>query len=168
MDIVCKPLNYPRGQPNKACPVTAIVFGCPRLGNQGFGNLFSKQTKLQILRVTNDQDPIPKSPPADEYIHIGIELRINTLNSPYLKQPKETVHELEVYLHGVAGTQGINSKKYEVEGIRDIVLVNKTLDGLKDEYAIVPKWFTPQNKFMVQNPDTGAWTLMDEPEEDED
>lgn len=49
-------------QPNKVIPVTAFVFACPRVGNEGFGNVFFGLENLHVLRVTNDQDIVPKQP----------------------------------------------------------------------------------------------------------
>lgn len=163
-DIVCNGYNKPTGQPDKACLVTVIAFASPRLGNQGFKNVFSSLENLHALRVTNDKDPFPDLP--RDYIHVGEELRVNTLVSPYLKKPEVTVHELEVYLHGLAGTQGVNSNDFKLEVHRDLALVNKTLDGLNDDLKVVAKWWTEKNRSMVQG-DDGSWVLDDHEEDDD-
>ena len=98
MDIVLNSLK-----PDNESLVTVIVFGAPRVGNEAFSAIEVAKDKLQILRVTNELDPTPKLVPAvDYYKSIGKELRINTINSPHLKNPKLTAGELEVYLYGVA------------------------------------------------------------------
>lgn len=163
-DIVCNGYNKPTGQPDKACLVTVIVFASPRLGNQGFKNVFSSLENLHALRVTNDKDPFPDHP--RDYIHVGEELRVNTLVSPYLKKPEFTLHELEVYLHGLAGTQGVNSNDFKLEVHRDLALVNKTLDGLNDDLKVVANWWTEKNRSMVQG-DDGSWVLDDHEEDDD-
>ncbi|KAK9927645.1 hypothetical protein M0R45_024821 [Rubus argutus] len=121
-DIVRNQHNTLADQPNKVIPVTAIVFASPRLGNEGFEKVFSGLKNLHVLRVTNDQDLVPKLP-YGAYDHVGKELRIDTLKSPYLKViPEKNVeerlgsfHDLQVYLHGVAGTQGIESDDFKLE-----------------------------------------------------
>ncbi|KAL5577369.1 hypothetical protein UlMin_019068 [Ulmus minor] len=162
---------------NKTCPVTAIVFASPRVGNKGFRNVFSALNNLNVLQVINDHDWIPKLPPSsilgydDE--HVGQELIIDTTKSEYLKVPKETtLHELEVYLHGVAGTQGKDGD-FKLEVARDLALLNKTIDGLNDKILchVFPKWWTEKirKKMCVVQLDDGSRVLMDgEIDEDDD
>lgn len=160
-------------QPNKVIPVTAFVFACPRVGNEGFGNVFSGLENLHVLRVTNDQDIVPKQPETADYVHVGKELRFDSVKSPFMKVIPDVVikekvgilHDLEVYLHGVAGTHGINSSDFKLEVDRDLSLVNKYIDGVKDEYNIVAEWWTEKNKSMIQTSD-GFWVL-DDHEKDE-
>ena len=162
-DIVQNGYNIPKDRPNKVFPVTAIVLASPRLGNTGFAATFSALNNLHVLRVRNKKDPIPDLPvPIPiilDYVHVGQELVIDTLESPYLKDADKTVHELEVYLHGVAGTQG-SAGGFRLEVNRDISLVNKRLDGLKDQYLEVARWWVEKNKGMVQL-DDGSWVLKD-------
>ncbi|KAF4374758.1 hypothetical protein F8388_020279 [Cannabis sativa] len=162
-DVTYNSYNKPTGRPDKAFPVTAIVFASPHLGNNGFKATFSNLNNLHVLRVRNKRDPVPDLPvPIPivlDYVHVGQELVIDTLLSPYLKEAERTVHELEVYLHGVAGTQG-SSGGFRLEVERDIKLVNKRLDGLKDEYVVTSMWWVEKNKGMIQL-DDGSWVLMD-------
>ncbi|KAL6279656.1 hypothetical protein ACE6H2_016537 [Prunus campanulata] len=168
-DIAYNGYNKPtNNQSNKVGLVTAIVFASPRIGDPGFQDVVLGLKNLHVLRVSNDQDPVPKLPivPFENYVHVGQELIIDTLKSPYLKKPNDTVHELEVYLHGVAGTQGKNND-FKLEVNRDLALVNKTLDGLKDELNVLPKWMTERNYSMAQRED-GSWVLDDHEKDDED
>lgn len=124
-DIVHNGYNTLTDQPDKVIPVTAIVFASPLLGNEGFKKVFSGLKNLHVLRVTNDKDAVPNLPISLqlelEYVHVGKELRIDTLKSPYLKVIPEknveerlgSLHDLQVYLHGVAGTQGIESDDFK-------------------------------------------------------
>nr|POF23900.1 phospholipase a1-ii 1 [Quercus suber] len=68
-------------------------------------------------------------------------------------------HNLEGYLHGVAGKHGTLGG-FRLEVHRDIVLVNKTMDGLKEEYPVLASWRYVKNKGMVQQAD-GSWKMMD-------
>ncbi|KAL7211660.1 hypothetical protein ACSBR2_014501 [Camellia fascicularis] len=111
VDIAANELNNPRNRQNKACPVTAFVFGSPRIGDSSFKEVFS-----------------------------GLK------NSEYLKclGNLQSWHNLEAYLHGVAGTQGSKGG----------------FECLNDDNFIPPSWWCENNKGMVQQPD-GSWKLMD-------
>ena len=165
-DIVVNGYNKPKDHPNKTFPVTAIVFASPRLGDKSFLNCFSNLKYLNVLRVTNDLDPVPKLPPnlIFGYEHVGQELVIDTTKSEYLKNPITTLHELEVYLHGVAGTQG-KSGGFKLEVARDLTLVNKTIDGLSDKVTshIFVKWWTEkvEKKMGMAQLDDGSWVFLD-------
>ncbi|PRQ18232.1 putative carboxylic ester hydrolase [Rosa chinensis] len=167
-DIVCNGHNKPTDQSDKLIPVTAIVFASPRLGDEGFEKVFSGLENLHVLRVTNDQDIVPKLPLDSKYVHVGKALIIDSLKSTYLKVIPESdkvrrlssLHDLEVYLHGVAGTQGTESNDFKLEVNRDLALVNKYIDLLKDEHKVVGSWWTEKNKSMSQM-DDGSWVLDD-------
>lgn len=181
-DIVYNGYNKPTEKPNKAYLVTAIVFGSPRVGNGGFDRVFSSLDNLHSLRVRNKNDAVPDLPnniipecmdpnSVNRYVHVGKELVIDTDKSPYLKDSNKTAvmdHVLEVYLHGIAGTQGKDgSARFELKANRDLALINKSCDALKDDYGVVANWLVEKNKSMVQMSD-GKWVLMDREVDDDD
>ncbi|KAI9096369.1 hypothetical protein K1719_026088 [Acacia pycnantha] len=163
VDIVSIGFNIQEDdESQKACPVTAFVFASLRVGDSHFHEIFSAQKDLRTLRIRNREDIVQRLPIL-HFAEVGEELEINTQKSNFLKHSGsyKVLHNLEVYLHGVAGTQG---KK---EGFKDIALVNKNLGVLKDEYHIPKSWRIDQNKGLVQQPD-GTWKLQDPDSEEDD
>ncbi|KAJ4703619.1 Phospholipase A1 [Melia azedarach] len=157
MDIVANRYNRPSNGIGKACPVAAIVFASPRVGDEGFKRVYSTLDDLHILRITNINDKITDLPPkVFAYVDVGVELTIDRKKSPYLNE-KASPHNLELYLHTVAGTQGIEGD-FQLAVPRSISLVNKSMDGLKDEYKVPVNWWVKKNKTMVQH-DDGSWEL---------
>ncbi|KAE9613128.1 hypothetical protein Lal_00027535 [Lupinus albus] len=112
-------------------PVAVFSFGGPRVGNKAFGNRITSKN-VKVLRIVNSQDVITRVPGifvSEEleqkiknskvgnmvdmleqntplgYSHVGVELRVNTKMSPYLKPDADMAccHDLEAYLHLVDG-----------------------------------------------------------------
>lgn len=167
VDLVANNINIPKSSPKNPCLVTAILFASPRVGDFNFKNIISKYDhSLKLLRVCNALDVVLHYPPIG-YCHVGKELSIDTIRSPYLKFPGNfwTWHNSEAYLHGIAGGQG-SEEEFKLVVDRDLSLLNKHWDNLKDEYLIPAFWWTLRNKGMVQQSD-GSWLLMDHEMDDD-
>ncbi|XP_060193740.1 phospholipase A1-IIgamma-like [Lycium barbarum] len=165
VDIAYNGIN--KSSNGKEFLVTAFPFASPKVGDLNFQKAFSKLKSLRVLRIHNLLDIVPKYPPIG-YFDVGEELLIDTTKSPYVKPPGEPVswHLLEPYLHGVAGIQGLGPlASFKLEVNRDISLVNKQWNILKDEYCIPGLWWVEKNKGMVQQED-GSWLLLDRDEYD--
>ncbi|CAN1150033.1 Phospholipase A1-IIgamma [Linum perenne] len=155
-DIAANNYNKPTGS-TTGCLVTAFVYASPLVGDLGFHNMFNSLTDLRLLRIRNFPDPVPTVPPKlFGFFEVGHEIMIFIL-SPYLK-PLLNPHNLELYMHGVAGYNGLAGFKLVVE--RDIALINKGEDHLKDEYNVPPKWWNVKHKAMYQL-DDGSWGMRD-------
>ncbi|MCO5613360.1 hypothetical protein L7F22_067636 [Adiantum nelumboides] len=90
--------------------VSAITFGCPRVGDEQFHTNVEHHTALQIWRFSNSCDPIPAVPPSIPSVlpyatDVGTEILLEWQASPYVdasKVPPRTAHNLDPYLHAVA------------------------------------------------------------------
>ncbi|QCD83460.1 phospholipase A1 [Vigna unguiculata] len=160
-DIAAQGLNKPRDKPQKACPVTAFAYASPRVGDSNVEDAFNGYKDLRALRIRNETDIVPVSLFLG-FSDVGQELVIDTTKSKFLKEGV-SAHNLEAYLHGVAGTQG-KKGGFNLEVNRDIALLNKSIEALKDEYLVPVGWRVHENKGMVQQSD-GTWKLMEENED---
>ena len=157
MDIVANGYNKPSGS-DIGFPVTVFAYACPRVGDQGFQDVFNGLTNdLHVLRIKNSKDPVPRHPVL-LYQDVGKELEIDSIKSPYPKDPTKP-HDLELYLHTIAGYQG-KEEEFKLVVDRDIALLNKGLDLLPDKYKIPPNWWNVKNNGMIQT-DNGFWKLND-------
>ncbi|XBJ27861.1 hypothetical protein VPH35_005062 [Triticum aestivum] len=163
VDMVSQGVNVPpsSAQQQPPCPVTAILFASPHVGNDSFKSAFASFPDLRALHMRNAGDVVPLYPPIGYVDAATAVLLVDTGRSPYLKQPGtvQTRHNLECYLHGVAGFQGAGGG-FKLEVDRDVALVNKGVDALKDKYPVPPNWHVINNKSMVRDSD-GHWKLRD-------
>ncbi|PWA98876.1 alpha/beta-Hydrolases superfamily protein [Artemisia annua] len=178
-DIAEMKLNFTNTM--KRIPITVFSFSGPRVGNLKFKER-RENLGIKVLRVVNVQDKVPKVPGvfANEknkhqkyieektsfpwsYAHVGTELELDHFNSPFLKPTKDisNAHNLEALLHLVDGYVG-RGLEFCSATARDIALVNKSCDFLKDEYGVPAYWRQDENKGMVRSND-GRWILPERP-----
>ncbi|KAL4318004.1 hypothetical protein GQ457_18G014110 [Hibiscus cannabinus] len=157
------------------CPPVA---SSPRVGNDGLKQLFNSfQDRLHLLRITNANDVVPLLPFGIfiwPYTHLRQELKIDSSKSEFLKSelklapPAEvseterggtidlSAHNLDLHLHAIA----LDQTGFGLEVDHDVALVNKHLDGLKDEYNIPPRWWDKGNHSNMVQMDNGHWKFV--------
>lgn len=153
-------------------PVAVFSFGGPRVGNRGFADRI-KEKNVKVLRIVNSQDVITRVPGTflseglDEklrntkvggvlemleenmplaYSHVGVELRVDTKMSPYLKPNADMAccHDLEAYLHLVDGFLASNCP-FRSNAKRSLVRL------LQDQGSNVKKLYTSKAKSLSLN-----------------
>lgn len=148
-------------------PVSAIVFGCPQVGNKAFNDRILEFPNLKILHVKNNIDLIPLYPSGlFGYVNTGTLLEIDSRKSPHLKDSKNPSdwHNLQAMLHVVNGWNGTKIE-FELKVKRSLALVNKSCGFLKEEYLIPEEWWIEKNKGMVMD-ENGDWILAPPADED--
>ncbi|XP_027158323.1 phospholipase A1-Igamma1, chloroplastic-like [Coffea eugenioides] len=181
-DIVETGINV--GRDSRGVPVCVYSFSGPRVGNVRFKQRV-EGLGLKVLRVVNVHDVVPKSPGLFfnenvppvvmklaeglpwSYSHVGVELALDHNNSPFLKPTTDPVcaHNLEAHLHLLDGYHG-KGQRFVLASGRDIALVNKACDFLKDHHCIPPNWRQVENKGMVRNRE-GRWVQAERPRLDD-
>ncbi|KAK7312167.1 hypothetical protein VNO77_35831 [Canavalia gladiata] len=162
-------------------PVTVYSFAGPRVGNLKFKER-CEELGVKVLRVINVHDMVPSVPGIItnekfrfqkyiedtlcfpwSYAHIGKEIALDHTRSPFWKGTNDLgcAHNLEVHLHLVDGYHG-KEKRFLLASKRDIALVNKSCDFLRNEYGVPPYWRQEENKGMVRTAD-GRWMLPERP-----
>ncbi|CAK9150057.1 unnamed protein product [Ilex paraguariensis] len=181
-DLVETGLNVQKN--SRAVPICVFSFSGPRVGNVRFKERLER-LGVKVLRVVNVHDIVPKSPglffnetlPAMlmklaenlpwSYSHVGVELALDHNNSPFLKEDGDPVcaHNLEAHLHLLDGYHG-KGHRFVLASGRDIALVNKACDFLKDHHCVPPNWRQDENKGMVRSKD-GRWIQPERPRLDD-
>lgn len=147
--------------------VSAIIFGCPRVGNRAFNEQIKQHPNLHILHVKNTIDLITHYPSRIlGYVNTGTELVIDTRKSPYLKDSKNTGdwHNLMAMVHVVSGWNG-DKGEFEQKVERSLALVNKSCDFLKADCLVPASWWVEKNKGMIRKED-GEWVTESPAEAD--
>lgn len=153
--------------------ISVISFGAPRVGNIFFKEKLS-QLGVKTLRVVVKEDIVPQLPgivfnkilrklnPITErlnwvYRHVGVQLKIVQVISPYLKHDSDLSgsHNLELYLHLLDGYLSKKSK-FRWNARRDIALVNKSSNMLIEELRIPEFWYQFPYKGLMLNKH-GRW-----------
>lgn len=149
----------------EAVLVTAVVFGCPLVGDAAFKKRCEELEGLRILRVKNKKDLIALYPPTlMGYREVGEELLVDHRKSLFLNQKSRTIgdwHNLEAHLHLVAGTHGPDLP-FQLALPRDPALVNKSCDFLSSQLHIPASWWQPDKfKGLIKEPLSNLWHLPD-------
>ncbi|KAL5995252.1 Phospholipase A1-Igamma3, chloroplastic [Asimina triloba] len=163
-------------------PITVFSFAGPRVGNLRFKER-CEELGVKVLRVINVHDKVPTVPGiiANErlkfqkymeevmafpwsYAHVGVELPLDHSRSPFVKvmgMDLGGAHNLELHLHLVDGYNG-KGREYcwqqPNKPQRDLALVNKDSDCLKEEFGVPPYWRQDRNKGLVRAVD-GRWVV---------
>ncbi|KAK7252699.1 hypothetical protein RIF29_36838 [Crotalaria pallida] len=155
-----------------APPVAVFSFGGPRVGNKAFGNRITARN-VKVLRIVNNQDVITRVPGifvSEEleqkiknskvggvvnmleqntplgYSHVGVELRVDTKMSPYLKPNADMAccHDLEAYLHLVDGYLASNCP-FRANAKRSLARL------MQDQSSNVKKLYVSKAKALTVN-----------------
>jgi hypothetical protein len=147
-------------------PVAVFSFGGPKVGNKAYGNKITAQN-VKVLRIVNSQDVITRVPGifvSEEfeqrlrnfkavsentplaYSHVGVELRVDTKMSPFLKPDADMAccHDLEAYLHLVDGFLASNCP-FRANAKRSLARL------MQDQSSNVKKLYTSKAKTMSVN-----------------
>ncbi|CAJ1902626.1 unnamed protein product [Sphenostylis stenocarpa] len=169
------------GKGGRKAHVSVFSFSGPRVGNVRFKKRLEGELGIKVLRVHNKHDMVPQSPGFffNEgsppwvvklvewlpwcYLHVGVELELDHKKSPFLNPNGDAscAHNLEAHLHLLDGYHGKNGG-FERTSERDLALVNKDCDFLKDEHSVPPRWRQDLNKGMIKTED-GVWVLPERP-----
>ncbi|KAJ0092776.1 hypothetical protein Patl1_25241 [Pistacia atlantica] len=97
------------------------------------------------------------------YSHVGVEVALDHKDSPFLKETSDLgcFHNLEALLHLLDRYHG-KGQRFALTSRRDIALVNKETDFLKNHFLIPPIWRQSENKGLVRNQE-GHWVQPERP-----
>ncbi|KAK7378421.1 hypothetical protein VNO80_03862 [Phaseolus coccineus] len=178
-DVVENGVNV--GKNGRKAHVSVFSFSGPRVGNVRFKERLEEELGIKVLRVLNKHDLVPQSPGLlfneDSprwlvklvewlpwcYLHVGEQLELDHKKSPFLNPDADVAcaHNLEAQLHLLDGYHGKNDA-FKRTSLRDIALVNKACDFLKDEHSVPPYWRQDLNKNMTKT-EHGQWVFSERP-----
>ncbi|XP_043690487.1 phospholipase A1-Igamma3, chloroplastic-like [Telopea speciosissima] len=174
-------IRHENSKKQSRIPITVFSFAGPRVGNLKFKERCD-ELGVKVLRVVNVHDMVPTVPGIItnekfqyqkymeevidfpwSYAHVGVELALDHKNSPFLKPNGDLgcAHNLEAYLHLLDGYHGMGCR-FCLANKRDIALVNKSCDFLREDYNVPPYWRQDENKGMVRCAD-GRWIVPERP-----
>ncbi|QCD97696.1 phospholipase A1-Igamma2, chloroplastic-like [Vigna unguiculata] len=167
------------GKSGRKAHVSVFSFSGPRVGNARFKDRLEGELGVKVLRVLNKHDLVPQSPGLvfNEglppwvvklvhwlpwcYLHVGEEVELDHKKSPFLNPNGDPAcaHNLEAMMHLL---DGYHSKydPFKRTSERDVALVNKACDFLKDEYKVPPNWRQELNKNMIKT-EGGRWVFTE-------
>ncbi|KAJ3680569.1 hypothetical protein LUZ60_016847 [Juncus effusus] len=124
-------------------PIAVVSFGGPKVGDKTFKQKLAKNKGVKVLRIVNEGDFITRVPGViaiggvrDGYEHVGVELRVDSRVSPYLRSDAGPAcsHDLEAYLHLIDGFKG-TGEPFRSNANRSIVkLLKHQRTSVKEVY----------------------------------
>ncbi|KAG8069324.1 hypothetical protein GUJ93_ZPchr0005g14910 [Zizania palustris] len=143
VDIVTNGVNCsPADSSQPPCPVTAIVFASPRVGDCHFKAAFASFSDMRALHVKNAGDVVPLYPPLG---YVDVAVRLPIYQHEQIAVPTPAGHGADAAQPRVlparrGGEQG-SAGGFKLEVDRDVALVNKSVDALKDKYPVPAEWW---------------------------
>ncbi|TYI12906.1 hypothetical protein ES332_A08G021800v1 [Gossypium tomentosum] len=187
MDIVANRCNKPTIS-KAPFMVTAFVFGCPRVGNDGFKQLFDslRDDNIRLLRMKNKMDFVPVLL-VSGYTDVGNVLNVNTSVSKYLKEKifgftddafpdgngdevgidislvNEDDHEAqEIIISGwIENLYSCHNMDVYMHGVAiENIAEDTPADRVKDDYGFPTEWWVGENRKKMEQMDNGRWRVV--------
>ncbi|XP_047309509.1 phospholipase A1-II 1-like [Impatiens glandulifera] len=146
MDELFSRVSLHKGRAKKKYIVTKYIYA-----SASFIVTATTLPNLRILQIEIRPDLVPDLPSCFVgFTDAGQELLFDTNKSCHMKYQLLQSYNLDIYLHEIAGAQGLRNKFKEVVE-RDITLLNKYGDNLKNAFCVPENWWNDRNRAgMVQ------------------
>ncbi|PON98486.1 Fungal lipase-like domain containing protein [Trema orientale] len=131
-------------------PIAAVIFNCPKVGNQAFKNLVDQHRNLKILHVLSADDPADGS-------------------CKVVALPQTALVASRLPQFGVGVTCGGRVERawltaltnpFELKVKRSFVLVNKWTGTLLNSYGIPKSWWLKKKELMEYKESTQEWVVQ--------